>query len=491
MIFDMNLTLMLVASALVAFMTVNWAYFKILRIAKDKKLVDNPDARKLQKTPIPVMGGIAVFIGVVAGMLAASVMVGIDNDVESTAYLLPVLMAMVVMLYTGAMDDIIGLTPRSRFVIEILTVLGLIYGGGGCIDSLHGVLGIGAFPWWMAVPLTVFAGVGIINAVNMVDGVNGLSSGLCMVVASLFAMAFVKSGDWSNAVLAFIMVASLLPFYVHNVFGLRSRMFIGDAGTMVMGVLLVWFTISVLRSDSPVRYYSEATGVGLVAMMLAFLSVPVFDTLRVMTMRMVHGRSPFSADKTHLHHVFIAAGVSHFITSTSVILINLTVCLVWAVSVLLGACVTWQLVLVIVSAMLLVWGTYAFIRVNEIRHTRFMHWLSHFSVATHLGRTEWWKAISRWLDAPEGEDALHEVDAERLAHLERRFDHASNYKEEDRKRVFDYIKGKAEVHVEDIIALAGAERLRVYPIIFEMEREGVIEVVKRSPWGAPEIVAIR
>lgn len=482
--------MMLGAAALAAFVAVNWVYFKILKIAKDKKLVDNPDARKLQKEPIPVMGGIASFMGVTAGMLTASAIVGMVPGVVSTAYMLPVAMAMMVMLYVGAMDDIVGLTPRARLVIEVLTVLGLIGAGGGCIDSLHGVWGVDQFSWWVAVPLTVFAGVGIVNAVNMVDGVNGLSSGLCMAVSAMFAVTFVKSGDTSNAALALVMVASLIPFYVHNVFGNRSRMFIGDAGTMVMGILLVWFTISVLRSDSPVRYYSEASGVGLVAMMEAFLSVPVFDTLRVMTMRMVHGRSPFSADKTHLHHVFIAAGVSHFVTSSTVIAIDLFISALWAVSVLCGLSVTGQFLLVTAMSMLMVWGTYAIIRYNEIHHTRFMHWLSHFSVATHLGRKEWWKAISRWLDAPEGENG-HLIDAERMAHLERRFDHQETPKQVDRKKVFDYVKGKAEVHVEDIEILSGVEKMRLYPILFEMEREEVIEVIERSMWGTPTIVALK
>lgn len=481
--------IMLVAAAIMAFIAVNWSYFKILKIAKDKNLVDNPDARKLQKAPIPVMGGIASFMGVTVGMLTASAIVGIVPGLTSTAYILPVTMAMIAMLYVGAMDDIVGLTPRSRLVIEVLTVLGLVCAGGGCIDSLHGVWGVEQFSWWVAVPLTVFAGVGIVNAVNMVDGVNGLSSGLCMAVSGMFAIAFLKSGDTSNAVLALVMVASLLPFYVHNVFGNRSRMFIGDAGTMVMGIVLVWFTISVLRSDSPVQYYSLATGVGLVAMMLAFMSVPVFDTLRVMTMRMVHGRSPFSPDKTHLHHVFIAAGVSHFVTSSSVILIDLLVTLGWAIAVKCGMGVTGQLWLVIGLSVLLVWGTYGFIHYHAVHHTRFMHWLSHFSVSTHFGRKEWWKAISRWLDAPEGEE-VRMMDVERMAHLERKFEHVATPKDDDRKKVFDYIKGKAEVHVRDIEVFSGVEKMRLYPILFEMELEGVIEVIERDAWGAATIVAI-
>lgn len=412
--------LLIIVCAVMAFFSVNWAYFKILKIAKDKNLVDNPDARKLQKTPIPVLGGIAVFFGVISGMLTAAVMVGGFDDVESTSYLLPVMMAMCVMLYVGAMDDIVGLTPISRLVIEILTVLGLIYGGNGCVDSLHGVFGIDTFSWWWGVPLTVFGGVGIINAVNMIDGVNGLSSGLCMVISLLFGVSFYWIGDYSNAMLAFVMFVSLLPFYVHNVFGNRSRMFIGDAGTMVMGVLTVWFTITILKGDEVASKFSMLPGAGLLAMTLSFLCVPVFDTLRVMTMRMIHGRSPFSADKTHLHHVFISAGISHFVTSSTIIMLALVIVAIWSMSVKMGLDATMQLIVVIASGVLLVWGTYVFIRYHELHDTKLMRWLCSNSYKTHLGHKEWWKAISRWLDAPEN-DCMQSLDEKRLTHLEHKF----------------------------------------------------------------------
>ena len=161
-----------VVAAIVALVAVRWVYFKILYIAKTKGLVDNPDARKLQKEPVPVTGGLAVFFGVAMGLLAGYSVGGLMG-VEFQIRLMPVLVSMVVMLYIGAMDDIMGLSPTVRFVIEILTVLGLIYTSGGCIDTFHGLWGIEQFSWWIAVPLTVFAGVGIINAVNMIDGVNG------------------------------------------------------------------------------------------------------------------------------------------------------------------------------------------------------------------------------------------------------------------------------------------------------------------------------
>ena len=135
--------------SLVALTSVFWIYFKILRIAKEKNLVDNPDARKLQTEPVPVMGGIAVFFGVVSAVLVGCIL-------TDCMPLLPVLMAMVVLLYMGAMDDLVGFSQLSRVLAEVLVLVGMIYSSGKCVDSLHGLWGLETFSWWIAVPLTVF-----------------------------------------------------------------------------------------------------------------------------------------------------------------------------------------------------------------------------------------------------------------------------------------------------------------------------------------------
>ena len=484
------------AAAVAALLAVNWVYFKILRIAKEKGLVDNPDARKLQKVPIPVMGGIAVFFGIAFGLLAGYTAGGIAGAQFGTL-MMPVLAAMVVMLYTGAMDDIMGLTPKARFAIEILTMLGLIFASGNCIDTFHGMWGVERFSWWIAVPLTVFAGVGVINAVNMIDGVNGLSSTMSMLCCGIYGLLFVRAGDVANAVLAFSTAAALLPFMAHNIFGLRSRMFVGDAGTMVMGLLLTWFTICLLHSDSPIAYYNAADGVNMIAFAVAVLSVPVFDTLRVMAMRMMKGKSPFHPDKTHLHHVFVNVGVSHFITAMTEVLIMLVVVGVWGLSVELGLGLDWQLYAVLAAAVLLVWGTYWIINYNIKHHTEFLHWLTKFSVRTHLGRTEWWKRFTDWLDRPEDrlQEAIEAAAASSAASAvsavseEEPID-PENMKEQDRRKILDFMKGRAEVMVSDIMQNSGAERLRVYTILFEEEQKGRVKVVRESAMGAPEIVSL-
>lgn len=392
--------------ALSALLAVRWIYFKILKLAKEKGLVDNPDARKLQKFPVPVLGGLAVFFGVTFGMLTGCALYYTFNECitgQATEFtstrLIQVMLAMSVMLYTGSLDDILGLSPRTRFVIEILVILGIVLSSGACMDSLHGLWGVQEFTWWVAVPLTVFAGVGIINAVNMVDGVNGLSSGLCITCSALFGVVFLYIGDVANAILAFTMVASLLPFFVHNVFGDKSRMFIGDAGTMIMGILMTWFVICIISSGGYASLIFD--DVCIVAMVLAFMSVPVADTLRVMTMRVFKGKSPFSPDKTHLHHAFVAMGVSHSITALSIILINLAVVGTWYVAVKTGASLECQLYSVIIVAAILVWGSYIFLEHESRSNSRKAQWLRNFSIRTHLGRKEWWQRFTYFLDAPE------------------------------------------------------------------------------------------
>ena len=161
-------------------------------------------------------------------------------------------MAMMAMLYTGTMDDILNLSPSLRFLIEIVVVLLLVFVGGYCINDFRGLWGIGPISSWYAVPLTVFATVGIINAINLMDGVNGLSSGYCIMACTIFGILFHLAGEEVMTILAVVSVGALIPFFLHNVFGKSSKMFIGDGGTLVMGTVMSVFVIAILQSGSRV-----------------------------------------------------------------------------------------------------------------------------------------------------------------------------------------------------------------------------------------------
>lgn len=403
----------LLVALLAALQAVRVIYHKVLAVALLKGIVDNPNARKRQKEPIPVLGGMAVFFGMLVGMMTfmgltyAAYLLG---DHAPTMYpvlasmgkQLPLFLGCVVMLYVGSLDDILGLTPRARVAAEIFVILAMIYGSGICIDSFHGLWGVGKISWWVGVPLSVLTGVGLINAYNMVDGVNGLSSGLCMFGSVSLAFVFYRRGDYPNCSTALCFGASLLPFFLHNVFGRRSRMYIGDAGSMVMGLLVTWFVMRVMSTAkiNPMEGLPDALppDMGLCAMLLAITSVPVFDTLRVMTGRMLHGRSPFKADRTHLHHMFVDSNVTHANTTMCEVGINILILGIWYVTYRCGMDVTWQLYTVIAASVLLVWGTYFFLRNQRKHNTALLRDTLQVGMRERLGNGPILKRIERFMD---------------------------------------------------------------------------------------------
>ena len=328
---------------LIAFFTsliaVIWIHPIIVKIAHKKNIVDNPNARKLQSTPVPVLGGVAVFFGIITGLVFTS------GEISS-APLMPIIAAMVIMLYTGTMDDIIDLTARTRFLFEIGVITLLIFTQGMLIDNFHGLWDVYAISKAAAIPLTIFATVGIINSINLIDGVNGLSSGYCILASVVFGTFFYITNN-----------APMVPFFFHNVFGKTSKMFIGDGGALVMGLIMSIFVINALNTDHAIL---DAIGTEFnpLPFSLAVMVIPVADTLRVMSSRMIRGTSPFHPDKTHLHHLFIGNGFSHAGTTTMILLLNVIVIAVQFIASRMGASVEVQLYTVIGMGIIMSWGLY-------------------------------------------------------------------------------------------------------------------------------------
>ena len=297
------------------------AHRPVLLFAKKHNFYDNPNARKLQRRPIPVMGGFVVFLGAMVGSLCY----WFKHDCSS---LIPVQVAMFLMLIVGAWDDAKNLSPRIKFILEIVIVTALALVNHSPINSLHGLWGVYEFSPWIAWPLTVFACVGIINAINMIDGVDGLSSGMCITIFSFLGLLFFHCWDFVHAALAVAIVGGLIPFFITNVFGERSKMFIGDAGTLMLGIVISEMVMSMLTSES-VCTFRISKSFCTIAFALAVLAIPVFDTLRVMFGRISRGASPFYPDKTHLHHAFIDYGFHHLETSLMEILLNTLIVAIW------------------------------------------------------------------------------------------------------------------------------------------------------------------
>lgn len=394
----MDTFLPLFITALASILAVNWVFPKVLQMAKNRNLVDSPDTRKLQHEPVPVMGGLAVSFGVVVGIFvglaSAKLSGGMDLSVDYS-----VLLSMIVMLLIGAIDDIKGLSPLTRFILEILVILGIVFCSGICIDSLHGLWEIEEFSWWIAVPLTVIACVGIINAINMIDGVNGLSSSFCILCTLFFGLLFAMSDALVLSIINLSMAASLIPFMIHNVIGLRSKMFIGDAGTMVLGVLISYDVVMLLCKQTPVAaLYADAGHCGVVAMVLATLAVPIADTLRVMTMRILRHQSPFLGDKTHFHHLLMDYSHSHTLTTLTEVFIALLILLLWALSSMLGIGEEGQLYVVLLSSMLLMWGGYGYLDSHRSARSGIAWRLRQLFARLRQGETAWWRRMQERVD---------------------------------------------------------------------------------------------
>ena len=375
---------------LAAFISTLWIHPKILKIAILKNIVDNPDARKLQRCPIPVMGGIAVFFGLLVGICSSQIMFFSPGVFILTA-------AMLVMLYTGTIDDILDLSPNIRFLIEILVVGFIMYVNECAIDNFNGLWGIGTIPMWFAAPLTVFAAVGIINAINLIDGVNGLSSGFCFMASVLFAIMFYISGNVTMTILATSAAGAIVPFFLHNVFGKTSKMFIGDGGTLVIGTMMSMFVISILGKGSLSARFAEQ-GVGLIPFTLAVLAVPVFDTLRVMSMRILRGKSPFSPDKTHLHHLFIELGFTHTGTTVSILSLNFLIVVVWFLSYKLGASIDAQLYIVIAMSLCITFAFYKFAKDQITHNGKGLKVLKAIANFMHIEKHGIWSKVEKIID---------------------------------------------------------------------------------------------
>ncbi len=394
---------------LTALLAVIFVHPGIVRFAINRHIVDNPDARKLQRNPVPVMGGVAVFVGLVVGLCALEFynvvapklfsIMGAESSVVpmNVVPLLPMLMGMSIMLVVGVTDDVSGLSPRVRFAIEIAVTLMLMLWSDKLLNDFQGLWGVEVLPTWIAVPLTVVAVVGIINAINLVDGVDGLSSGFCIMASLAFAVLFSYSENYLMLLLCALTVGSLLPFFFHNVFGKKSKMFIGDGGSLMMGVVMSTYVVMSVVDGGDGEMFVDK-GFGVVAFTLAVMCVPVFDAMRVMIMRIIRGTSPFNPDKTHLHHLFIELGFSHFGTTISELLLNTLVIAVWFVTYKSGASIDVQFYVVIGVGLLLTAGFYKIMKINQARNTALLRVMQRIGKATHFEECKGWKKLQRIVD---------------------------------------------------------------------------------------------
>lgn len=285
---------------------------RVLLISRKKKLYDIPDARKVHKQPIPRLGGITFFpVLLMSFCLSIGIWMlmhlygGFTQVHILIARFILLAVGMMILYLTGVADDLIGVSYKAKFVVQILCAL-LFPLSGLWIHDLSGLFWLHEIPAWIGIPLTVFSVVYITNAINLIDGVDGLAAGLCSISLFTLGMAAAIKAQYLFCMISFSMVGVLLPFWFYNVFGNAEKgrkIFMGDTGSLSLGYLLSFLLVYMASLDK------MGFPRGMLLMGFSTMIIPLMDIPRVMMARIREGRNPFTPDKNHIHHKLMRAGL--------------------------------------------------------------------------------------------------------------------------------------------------------------------------------------
>jgi UDP-N-acetylmuramyl pentapeptide phosphotransferase/UDP-N-acetylglucosamine-1-phosphate transferase len=281
----------------------------VIRVVNRFKLFDVPDSRKEHSTPTPTLGGIAIIAG-----MTVSLLLWFPGQVSSEVA--TCFFSMAVLFGMGITDDLKDLSAKYKFVVEI-ALAGLIALAGVRITTFGGLFGLNELPLSAQYTFTVLAIVGITNAFNLIDGIDGLAGGLSFMSLVTLGLFLTMSGDPAFALIAFALAGGVLAFLYFNMN--PAKIFMGDTGSLVLGFVIAILCTRLIQVNSlsaqPVLKNAPLFAFGMVL-------IPVFDTMRVFALRIWKGKSPFDPDRTHIHHLMTNVGFSHSFTSKVICVIH-------------------------------------------------------------------------------------------------------------------------------------------------------------------------
>lgn len=322
-----------IIATVLSFVITYFAIPVLIKVAELKHLYDEPDERKSHKSRIPTLGGLGFF----AGFLLATAVCAPSQQAFPLQYLLA---AFFIIFIVGMKDDIVGLSPVKKLIGQLVAAFAIIYLGNLQIQSMYGFFGIGQLPYHFSLLLTYFTFIVVINAFNLIDGVDGLAGSIGMLVSAVLGAYFLYSSELLYAVMGFSMAAGLAAFLIYNI--TPAKIFMGDTGSLLVGLVNATLIVKFIEIAGNPAGKMPLQAVPAIA--FAILIVPLFDTLRVFAIRMSRGRSPFTADRHHIHHYMLALGLSHRQTTLVAVLFN--ICFIGMAYSLQNIGSTWLLTLV-------------------------------------------------------------------------------------------------------------------------------------------------
>ena len=277
------------------------------------KLFDQPNERSSAKKAVPTLGGIAIFLAFVFAVTLGVLQFKFPE-------LIYILTATLLLFFVGLKDDILNLSAYKKLIAQLIAAAILIFLAKIHFTNLHGFLGIHAIGYIEGVLLTAFVIIVFINAFNLIDGIDGLSAGLGIFAAALFGIWFYISGHFEYAVFSFSLMGALCGFFYYNVYGVKNKIFMGDTGSLILGMLMSVIVIKFNEFNiDPNTPFAVASAP---AISFAVLIYPLGDTIRVFLIRILQNKSPFSADKNHMHHRLLTLGYSHNESTFKIIAAN-------------------------------------------------------------------------------------------------------------------------------------------------------------------------
>jgi len=301
----------IIASFTITYLTIP----QIILVAKEKKLFDEPNHRRLNKEVIPTLGGIGIFIG-----FTISSILSLQHQILPEIRFLYA--ASVIMLFMGLKDDIMAIPAKKKLLIQTGAAFILVVMGNYRIGNLYELFAITELPEWLGLPVSFLVFLFIINAINLIDGIDGLASGLTCFISGFLGIWFFMTGHVNYAILCGSLCGSLVAFLRFNLWGDKNKIFMGDTGSLILGIFIAAIIIKFINLNMNAPENMHFAQAPLIA--LALLIVPVTDTLRVFILRLYRKQSPFTPDMNHVHHILIKLGMSHIQASSFLILYTMS-----------------------------------------------------------------------------------------------------------------------------------------------------------------------
>ncbi|MET3979190.1 UDP-GlcNAc:undecaprenyl-phosphate GlcNAc-1-phosphate transferase [Mucilaginibacter sp. UYP25] len=326
----------------------------ILHVARTRHLYDDVGHfRKQHDHGIPRLGGVAIFVSFTITLLLFSI---IDKTIP-VSYLLT---ASIVLFIMGLKDDLSGVNSSTKFLIQFIVATILVILGDIRFTSMYGMFGLNDIPYVASAIFSILFIILIINAFNLIDGIDGLAATTCIIVNGAFSILFISMKHYELAAVSLTIVGAVFGFLRFNL--TPAKIFMGDAGSLLIGLISAIMAVKFIELNK-VTSVNAPSIISAPALTFAILMGPIFDTLRVFTLRIIQGKSPFTADRNHIHHRILRLGYTHMQTTLMLGGINILLIIMVLAFANLGNFML--IVLIFLASMLFNWAVTFFLRTKE------------------------------------------------------------------------------------------------------------------------------